>query len=1213
MNKELLKLYAGEDLPPAQSFYEFAPPANGTKAVSPSVHAFVETLPKPVRLIGDGVGDSGKSDQGHVVDHAMGDISGALRKLCKSIGATKFGLLGAIYALGAYGFSSTRSVTSFFQTEGRKSLNAPNGVVGPFSNTLPLDLSVDLDHEFASFACDVSDKTKRSVALEHEPGLLDTVLSAQKGPSISINLFPPSSPIRAGDLVIGAREFLDRRTEFDLNLVWADDHGVSTARGFYDQSHLSRERVTLFLEQQERLLSAALENPHLSCRDILAKARQSAPAALPQTSLDPSPRERLHQPFFDRARQSPNAVAIRTSKQNISYHQLAQDARQVAASLQENGVNQTDTVLIYAARDPALVAAILGVSATGAAFSLLDASYPLSRHAQIIEDLDPRFLIEGGADIPEALRDKIQTVPLNASPDAANIVNGSPRSDACHMFTSGTTGKPKRITHPDTTLLRFVNWQAETLALDAPINTMLMSGLAHDPTLRDIFVPLSHGGTITIPAQCELQDPKVLRKLLGTSGCNVVRFSASTAKLLTTGAPRQLKLETLRGIFWGGERLPQIVPQDWSVIAPHARQFQIFGTTETPQAFLVHEIDQGSFETRDVPLGLPLPWTGARLVDADGQTVAKGDVGEIVAELPDQIKGIHQKHALEDTTSACQHFTGDMGYQRADGSVCFIGRRDTQIKVNGFRVELKEIEVAIEHLSQNPVAQAAFADDRLIAFVQDPSGKLTRGLVQSETALRLPSYMIPAQILIMPSFPVTSNGKIDQTALIEMARQDWALPEADNPKAAAQGESEEAIAAIYAKATGRPAAYRDATLADLGADSLATIETRLALEDAGFTLPDQWEWMSIQSLAGHRLAPKDTDKQPFIGVQLQNVDTFIVLRSIAIAMVVIHHTGLELQWGASLILIALAGFSFGRVNLPAILKDGRTGRIWAMMLKLLVPLVPVSVILFLMHRYVGNDPHIATLFLYTNLSGFVDLVLQRTETHHSLIWLWFLHVYLQIFLFLGVVFGVPKLRNAVAHNPWRAALIAFGCSAFGSVAVIQVASHALSAGDYQNMSNVLQHSPTTILPFFLIGLLFSLANSPKRIAVSVTVALTFFGLAQFAHQSHAEIGWLLALTLSLFLPYIRLPRIGKTIVMLLSVHALTIYLSHRAIEFGLSKFAGFDLPILVSAAIQLALGVCLGFALRPVIEILGINRLANKRISFGRQDTSNMHEKSREI
>lgn len=1207
MSKELLKLYAGEALAPAHTFFDAAQ----TTPLSPedAAAAYVETLPNPARLIGDGT-DTGPNNSkdataGHVIAREFDGLSKPLRAVAKSHGMTRFGLLCGVYALGLHGFSGTTKVSSFFQTEGRSSLGVSNAVVGPYSNTLPLDLSIDLDQGFASLVQTLAGRVKTVVALEHT-SILDRTLAAAKGPSVSINMFPPAARITAGDLTVGPREFLDRRTEFDLNLVWAEDRGMLSARAFYDKAHLSDQRISLFLDQQACLLAAVLDNPDASCRALLHRARSDTPAILPQNQSVPAPQTRLHDGFFHWAAQTPDATAITTSQDEVSYRSLRLRVLDTVAGLHAAGVTANDTVVIFAGRGPTLAQALLAVSASGASFTIVDATYPVARIAHLLKRIDARFVLLSDATLPDlsfepSLDDLTVVTPLHACAHRQDPTPAPPRAVAYQMFTSGTTGQPKLIGHPDQTVQRFCAWQSHTLALDTPIVTLMMAGLGHDPTLRDILLPLSHGGAVAVPTAAEMSEPLALRRLVAKARCNVVRFSPASARLLTTGAAPDHRFDSLQAIFWGGERLPKAVVAEWQGrLAANARQFNVFGTTETPQAFLIHEILAAPNAPRDIPLGRTLPWTGACILAEDGTPVAIGEIGELVAELADPIFGANDRFAQNPDAPALRHFTGDLAFMTPGGDVTFVGRHDGQIKINGFRVELGEVEAVAEAAASVTQAKALVSQDQILLFVLSQSPECHRA-VMAQLAKHLPRYMIPAKVLVLAHFPATPNGKIDAEALVALAAQQTAAQDqAAAPTGgghALRNAHEAAIAELFARQSGRRFAGRDQTLSDLGVDSISTIEIRLELEAAGVTLPNGWQWMSIADLA-----QAQPDTRPTVPPQtgpwaVGHIETFILIRALAIIAVVAFHSGVKVPVGASIILFVLAGFSFARLQIPAILHDDHAGRVLGLMARLLVPLIPVSLFYFTIHAATDGDEHLSTILGYRNLADFFEFgVLNRDPYVIQLPWLWFLHAYLQMFLFIGALLCLPRIRQALRRDIWRSLVLFFCLSELIGTGVI--AGLSLAVGDFAQTSRHLLSWPTTTLPFLAIGAVVATANTPQRYAISFGLAALHLGISTVFYSTHTEVWWIVALAICVALPQTPLPRFAAKLVAIVAVHSLIIYLSHHAAGSAFSSVIGSRDYAAISILVQLCFGVALGMAMRPILDRLGVQRLAQKPITF---------------
>ncbi|MEM6497923.1 MAG: AMP-binding protein, partial [Pseudomonadota bacterium] len=795
-----------------------------------------------------------------------------------------------------------------------------------------------------------------------------------------------------------------------------------------------------------------------------------------------------------------------------------------------------------------------------------------------------RTVIEAGAVLPPQLKDLVTCIdPISEGASELVIDSGPPRREAYHLFTSGTTGRPKLTSHPDKTVQRFIHWlQQNFTELDTPA-TIMMAGLAHDPMLRDVFWPLSSGGYIAIPTPCEMTRPAELRNLIKQARCNCVRFSASTAQLLTTAMPDTEQFSDVQAILWGGERLPIDVARKWQDLAPGARQFNVYGTTETPQAVMIHEISKEQSWGRDVALGRPLPWSGIRLLDTDGRPVSRGELGEIVVNLPDPVAGSFRRFATDPAPEHRVHYTGDLGYQAPDGNIYFAGRSDDQVKINGYRIELREVETAAERVPGIERASVVIVDDRLSLFAQTSISDVTIRSLRAALTQNLPDYMVPANIYIVPDLPCTANGKIDRAAL-SIKAQNPAVPSADAADLTPpRTPLEHSIAQVFAHQARQARIGREHSLSDLGADSLAAIETRLKLEKLGLILSDAWQWASVAELAAQNAAQPEPRTQTANASTLQRTEMFILLRCIAILAIVAFHTGFRVTGGASIVLFVLAGYSFVQLQLPAILNDGHPRRVWALMTRLLIPLVPMSLIYlgYDIYRDVATDP--SSMLFYRNLTEVINAVFAPgTDPVEGLAWLWFLHAYLQIFLIFGLLLSSSWIRTALAQDLWRRLLMFFiiaeGISILSLLGMAQLVDQSADVG------NILHRNPIALIPFLIVGGLVAAARTTSRQVISfAVVALHSAVVAQF-YADHNELWWVLALVLCALCPFVSLPKSMSKLVIAIASYSLMIYLTHHAVFIVMHKLiGGSDLARVASVFAQISFGVVFGYLMRPVI------------------------------
>ena len=740
----------------------------------------------------------------------------------------------------------------------------------------------------------------------------------------------------------------------------------------------------------------------------------------------------------------------------------------------------------------------------------------------------------------------------------------------------------------------------------------MIAGLSHDPILRDIFLPLLTGGTLVIPTSEQLTAPSEIRDLIDNSETNVLHLTPSTGRLICIGAPPDQRLNSLRAIFWGGDSLDGNTIQTWWHRASLARQFNLYGTSETPQAALIHEISEDNTLYQRIPIGNPLPWMKVEVQAPDGTVATPGALGEIVVDLPDPVVGAKASGTSDPSElPVSRHHTGDLGFYLPSAGIYFAGRRDNQVKINSIRVDLEEIAasaLALPGVRDAKVILHGNETQHIILFVVGPE-QVEVDQIETALQLALPHYMLPKQIVAIDHLPLNANGKIDYKELINFLDQLPVGPAQPSVAAAPTTELEEEIAGTYSQLTGQQVTDRHLSLVDIGADSLSAIEARIALEERLGILPEGWEYVSIAELAAKysttrenfENASKTKSANWFLSLLKPiRLESFIILRTLAIIYIVARHCGALGEFiigGGSHMLIALAGFGFARLQLPSILKDGRTGRVLALIAKLMIPLIPASLLIFAVHTYLGHQPHLSAITLFENLSPFVEQALiGRTDHQHHIEWLWFLHVYVQMFAIIAVVVVFRAPRQMASADPWQAMIVFFAIMEVVAVATV-VAMAAATGGSIQETGFLLRRSPTSLLPLLILGSIFAFADTSERKKLSLFAAAIHLGLSMIILQGGENGLWLATLMILLAFPYLSVPNLIYGTIIAISAHALLIYLSHRAIGFAWTKIVDFETHPWLLVTVELAGGVVLGTILVSFLHRLGLQKLARLRLS----------------
>jgi amino acid adenylation domain-containing protein len=597
-----------------------------------------------------------------------------------------------------------------------------------------------------------------------------------------------------------------------------------------------------------------------------------APAAPAGRSGLPDPRAPLpgawvapvHALVWRQAARTPDALAVRDAAGDWTYAQVERSARALAAALADAGVARGDVVAVFATRGAALVPTVLGILECGAGFALLDPAHPAQRLAGCVELIRPRaFVSLAAAGSAEPLRPALDragctlwveapatpgawtTGPLGRAarpgPATAGLAAaGLAASDLAYVaFTSGTTGRPKAIAGPHGPLPHFVLWQAATFDLGPADRFAMLSGLGHDPLLRDLFTPLVSGSSLHVPE--ELRAPEQLRDWLRREGVTVIHLTPSLAQLLLHAADPGEALPALRHAFFGGEPLHPALVERFRRLAPAARLVGFYGATETPQAMGFHVVEDGPVTGRVLPIGVGIEGVQLLVLAEGGRLAAPGEVGELHVRTPYLSLGYLHDEALTRSRFIANPFTadpadrlyrsGDLARYREDGLVELMGRSDDQVKIRGFRVELGEIEAAL--LEDPAVSQAAVLlvgeDDaarRLTAFV---AGRGSRPeALRARLAERLPEYMVPKEWVLLESLPLTPNGKVDRAALPRQAGARGALT---GDTVAPRDELERRLAGIWQEILRLPAIGVEDDFGLLGGDSLNALEILVRVEE----------------------------------------------------------------------------------------------------------------------------------------------------------------------------------------------------------------------------------------------------------------------------------------------------------------------------------------------------------------------------------------------
>jgi amino acid adenylation domain-containing protein len=551
--------------------------------------------------------------------------------------------------------------------------------------------------------------------------------------------------------------------------------------------------------------------------------REPGAADSATTSLPASP-QLIHSRFVRLAEAGPDRPGLFFGDECLSYGELLTSGRGVAAALTDLGLAPGSRVAILARRSPRLVIQLLGVLLAGCQFAILDRTYPRARLRAMVDACQPHAVLDGDRldkrdpEAPAAGADREDGASL-ADPGPAR--SGPP---AYLTFTSGTTGTPRCVQGGHAAVVHYLTWSPEAFGLRAGDRFSMLSGLSHDPLIRDVFGPLSLGAQLFIPDLRTWARPEALAAWLRERRVSVTHLTPTMARRVFV--PGKVSLPDLRRVLLGGEVVHAGDLRSFSQVASRAEFTVVYGCTETPQVVMHHTPARDELAgdaAAVVPLGEPAPEAEIEIVSATGRAVPAGERGELVVRTPHLALGYLRRDGtrLRLEPFGSRYATGDLACRDADGRLLFAGRSDRQVTIRGARVELEEVEY---HLRSCPgvvlaAATTAPSDDGPsvhATVVVRPGSGLTERELRKHVAALLPAPVVPSAITVLEKIPMSANGKFHMS---------------NDQTARSAGDVTSRVSEILGTALGRAPLAPDDDFFELGGDSLAAIEVAATIED----------------------------------------------------------------------------------------------------------------------------------------------------------------------------------------------------------------------------------------------------------------------------------------------------------------------------------------------------------------------------------------------
>ncbi|WP_430333762.1 non-ribosomal peptide synthase/polyketide synthase [Rhodococcus sp. ACT016] len=779
----------------------------------------------------------------HVEFEISPHIHRALVDLAHTQGASLFMIVHAALSVLLSRLAGTRDIAIGTPVAGRGE-QALDNLVGMFVNTLVLRTDVEQTARFTEVLAHARDIALGAFAHSDIPferlvEILNPARSAARHPLVQVMLSFENlgaTHLDLHGLTIDKIDLDAAVAKFDLQFTFRETIGEDglaegmTGEFTYATDLFDESTVRAFTARFLRVLEAVVGSPDVVVGDIeLLATDEAAQLTGPVGPAAPEPML-LADLLAAAADADPDAVALMAETEDVTYRELDERSTRLARLLVSRGAGPEDVIAVALTRSVASVTAVWAVAKSGAAFVPVDPNYPGDRVAHMVSDSGAVLGVttsEHAASLPDGIPWLVlDDAAVSAAVDEQSPVRLSdtdrvgplaPTHPAYVIYTSGSTGVPKGVVVTHTGLAAFAAEQLERYGIESGSRTLHFASPSFDASILELLMAFGAGAAMVI-APTSIYGGQELTDLLAARR---VTHAFVTPAALASVDPAGL--DALGVVVVGGEACSADLVARWATGG--RRMFNAYGPTE---ATVASNISDALVPGEPVTIGRAIRGANTYVLDDRLHPVPAGVVGELYLEGPGLARGYHGRAALTAERFVANPFgeagsrlyrTGDVVRTSADRVIEYVGRADDQVKLRGFRIELGEIEAVLHRQGTVAHAVVVVQRDQLVAYlVAAEDASIDPAAVKDAVGRALPSYMVPAAVVVLDELPISGSGKLDRQALPE--------PEFETREfQAPQTRIEAVVADVYADLLGVAQVGRDDDFFELGGNSL--IATRV--------------------------------------------------------------------------------------------------------------------------------------------------------------------------------------------------------------------------------------------------------------------------------------------------------------------------------------------------------------------------------------------------
>ena len=710
-------------------------------------------------------------------------IFNKIKSIARLSGSTEYVVLLAIFKILLSKYGNAKQVIVGSPTVGRKHENLKN-VAGLFVNTVAIKTTVDYTKSFNFLLnslkenCfeifDNSDypfeKIVEKVVLKRDSSrnpLFDVMFSYENIGNISVD---------SENLKVEPFEIKGQISKFDLNLNIKESNNQIVGRFEYCTKLFKKSTINRLTESFLQIINTIIENPNVILNDLEILTQEDLRISSEINSNNFALQNKALIEYYEESvSKFPHNIALVQANKNITYNEMNEKVNYLANLIKDKGIKNNDVVALIGKRSIEMVIGAFAILKAGGTYLPISEELPNERINYILKDSNAKLVLTTDS---LYLDDDYEKMPLNIvnsyNEGSENLKIDTIGTDVAYiMYTSGSTGHPKGVIVDNNALVNALLNQQKNYPVNEEDAFLFKTNISFDVSLIELFGWFFNGGKLVVLENNEEKNPELIIDSIKANNITHINFVPTMLFYFTKYINSNRDVESLKYVFAAGEALsPKTAEYFLEKIAFNIKLINLYGPTEATIYTTHIEINKFMLDEATLPIGKTIDNYKIYIVDENLKMQPIGVAGELCISGVGVAKGYKNLTELSLNTfiespfeeNSTMYKTGDIAKLRDDGSVYYLGRKDNQIKLRGYRIEIDEIEKIILSHSDIENAVVILKEDKdnksLVAFYTGNS-KTEEMILKEYLRERIPEYMIPSQFVYLENMPVNSNGKID--------------------------------------------------------------------------------------------------------------------------------------------------------------------------------------------------------------------------------------------------------------------------------------------------------------------------------------------------------------------------------------------------------------------------------------------------------------------